>query len=105
MPTRGTGGVSVEAQQDVIVSDTPLGDVVNGTLAKGQPAAAACFVRQAATNPGFSGSAIKVEAGDVSGLTESGAGRARKQGALDRSQRMSEARLGLLSRLRLWRLA
>ena len=67
MPASGTEGVRVEAQQDVIVSETPLGDVVNGTLEKGQSATAVCFVRQATTNAGFSGSAIKVDVGDVSG--------------------------------------
>lgn len=62
-----TERVPVEAQRDVIVTETPLGDVVSGALEKGQSATAVCLVRGATTNAGFNGSAIKVEAAHVSG--------------------------------------
>ena len=60
-------GVHVEARQDVMLSDDPLGDVVVGELEKGDEVTALCFVRRAQTNAGFFGSAIKVTTGDVTG--------------------------------------
>lgn len=66
-PASEPNGIQVEAQQDVMVSAEPLGDVVNGRLNGGQSATALCFVRQAQTNAGFRGSAIKVDAGSLVG--------------------------------------
>jgi hypothetical protein len=59
------GGVRVEAQQDVMLSDNPLGDVVVGHLARGEEVTAWCLVRRAQTNAGFFGSAIKVTTEDL----------------------------------------
>jgi hypothetical protein len=61
------GGVRVEARQDVMLSDNPLGDVVVGDLERGDELTALCFVRRAQTNAGFFGSAIKVNSGDLTG--------------------------------------
>jgi hypothetical protein len=66
-PASEPEGVWVEARQNVHVSDRPLGDVVIGDLKEGERATALCFVAQAQTNAGFEGSAIKVEAGSLSG--------------------------------------
>lgn len=63
----GTGGVRVQARQDVILSDHPLGDVVVGDLEQGDEVTAVCFVRRAQSNAGLFGSAIKVTTGDVEG--------------------------------------
>jgi hypothetical protein len=65
--TTGLGEVRVEARRDVMVTDTPLGDVVSGTLEHGDEGTASCFVRRAQTNAGFFGSAVKISVGDVSG--------------------------------------
>ena len=65
--TTGLGGVGVEARRDVMVTDTPLGDVVIGTLEHGDEGTASCFVRRAQTNAGFFGSAVEISVGDVSG--------------------------------------
>ncbi len=59
------GGVRIEAQQDVMLSDNPLGDVQVGGLEQGDEATALCFVRRAQTNAGFFGSAVKVATGDL----------------------------------------
>ena len=58
-------GVRVEARQDVMLSDDPLGDVGVGNLEEGDEVTALCFVRRAQTNAGSLGSAIKVRAGDL----------------------------------------
>lgn len=50
-----------------MVSTVALGDVVGGTLKKGQSAYALCFIREALTSAGFTGSVIKIRSGDVSG--------------------------------------
>lgn len=60
-----TEGVHVEARQDVMLSDSPLGDVAVGDLERGDEVTALCFVRRAQTNAGFLGSAIKVTTGDL----------------------------------------
>lgn len=60
-------GVDVQARQDVLVSQEPLGDLVIGTLEKGASATALCFVRHATTGTGLDGSAIRVQAGDLVG--------------------------------------
>jgi hypothetical protein len=60
-----TEGVRVEAQQDVMLSDNPLGDVAVGDLEQGDEVTALCFVRRAQTNGGFFGSEIKVTTGDL----------------------------------------
>ena len=60
-----TEGVRVEARQDVMLSDNPLGDVAVGGLEQGDEVTALCFVRRAQTNAGFFGSAIKVTTGDL----------------------------------------
>jgi hypothetical protein len=59
------GGIRVVAQQDVMLSDDPLGDVVVGRLGQGAEVTAWCFVRRAQTNAGFVGSAIKVTTEDL----------------------------------------
>lgn len=58
-------GVLVEARQDVMLSDNPLGDVAVGDLEQGDEVTALCFVRRAQTNAGFFGSAIKVVTGGL----------------------------------------
>ena len=63
----GNGGVRVQARQDVILSDHPLGDVVVGDLERGAEVTAVCFVRNAQSNAGRFGSAIKVTTGDLEG--------------------------------------
>lgn len=60
-------GMRVEAQQAVLVTDEPLGDVVSGELEAGDAATALCFVAEAQTNTGAAGSAIKIESGRLSG--------------------------------------
>ena len=60
-------GVRVEAREEVMLSDTPLGDVLIGRLSQGDTATAVCFVGRAQTNAGFSGSAIKITTGDLTG--------------------------------------
>lgn len=67
MPDTDAGGVNVEAQRDVLVTATPLGDEVTGTLEQGQAATAVCFVKEATTNAGVNGSAVKIEGSNVSG--------------------------------------
>ena len=62
-----TDGVRVVAQQGVMLSDNPLGDVEVGGLEKGDQVTALCFVPRAQTNGGFFGSAIKVTTGDLDG--------------------------------------
>ncbi len=57
----------VEARQDVLVTNEALGDVVDGELEAGDAATALCFVPEAQTNTGATGSAIKIEAGRLSG--------------------------------------
>ncbi len=57
----------VEARQAVLVSNEPLSDVVQGRLEAGDAATALCFVPEAQTNTGATGSAIKIEAGRLSG--------------------------------------
>ncbi len=57
----------VEAQQAVLVTNEPLGDVVDGELEAGDAATALCFAPMAQTNTGAVGSAIKVESGWLSG--------------------------------------
>lgn len=59
--------MQVEARQSVLVSNEPLGDVVEGELAAGDAATALCFVPEAQTNTGATGSAIKIESGRLSG--------------------------------------
>ena len=59
-----TEGVRVVAQQDVMLSDAPLGDVEVGGLSQGDQVAALCFVPRAQTNGGFFGSAIKITTGE-----------------------------------------
>jgi hypothetical protein len=59
------GGVRVEAQREVVLSDNPLGDVVVGHVERGEEVTAWCFVRLAQTNAGFVGSAIKVTTEDL----------------------------------------
>lgn len=61
------GGVQVEARQDVVVSEDPLGEVVTGELEAGDTATAVCFVAYADPETGTEGSAIRVDSGDVSG--------------------------------------
>ena len=58
------GGVRVEARHDVVLSDTPLGDVVVGDVERGEEVTAWCFVDRAQTNAGFFGSAIRVTTED-----------------------------------------
>jgi hypothetical protein len=60
-----TEGVRVEARQEVMLSDNPLGDVAVGDLEQGDKVTVLCFVRRAQTNAGFFGSAIKVTTGDL----------------------------------------
>ena len=64
------GGVQVEARQDVVVSEDPLGEVVTGELEAGDTATATCFVAYAEPETGAEGSAIRVESGDVSGYAQ-----------------------------------
>jgi hypothetical protein len=59
------GGLRVVAQQDVMLSDSPLGDVVVGDLGQGDEVTAWCFVSRAQTNTGFLGSAIQVTTEDL----------------------------------------
>lgn len=59
--------IEVEARQDVLVSEEPLGDVVVGTLKAGDAAAALCYVEEAQSNAGVTGSAIKIESRDLTG--------------------------------------
>lgn len=59
------GGVRVEARHDVVLSDTPLGDVVVGDVERGEEVTAWCFVQRAQTSAGFFGSAIKVTTEEV----------------------------------------
>lgn len=60
-------GIRVEARQAVLVTDEPLGDVVQGKLEAGDAATALCFVPEARTNTGATGAAIKIKAGGLSG--------------------------------------
>ena len=53
------------AQRDVMLSDSPLGDVVVGDLGQGDEVTAWCFVSRAQTNAGFLGSAIQVTTEDL----------------------------------------
>lgn len=79
-------GVSVRARDDVRVSRAPLGDVVVGTLEKGRTATAVCFVRAARTSTGRRGSAVRVEAGRLTGyvpVTDFPAHRADRRPVLD----------------------
>jgi hypothetical protein len=62
-----SGGVSVQAQEDVMVSGVPGGDVVEGTLAKGSSTTALCFLRDIVSSAALVGSAIKVESANFSG--------------------------------------
>ncbi len=57
----------IEARQAVLVSNEPLSDVVQGKLEAGDAATALCFVPEAQTNTGATGSAIKIEVGRLSG--------------------------------------
>ena len=60
-------GLRVEAQQHVLVTDEPLGDVVSHELQPGDRVTAVCFAGAAQTNTGAEGSAIEIEAGRRSG--------------------------------------
>lgn len=62
-----TEGVRVTAAREVWVGRSPLGDVVVASLAAGDSATASCFEARAQTNGGATGSAVRVEVGDVSG--------------------------------------
>lgn len=64
-PSSNPGGVRVEAQRHVLLSDNPLGDVVVGDLEKGDDVTALCCVRRAQANAGSFGSSVQVKAGDV----------------------------------------
>jgi hypothetical protein len=61
---REVDGLRLVAQDDVMLSDTPLGDVQIGRLTAGDEVTALCFVRRAQTNAGFIGSAIQVVSGE-----------------------------------------
>ena len=53
----------LEAQQDVLVTEQPLGDVVSRDLEAGDVVTALCFVSAAQTNTGARGTAVRTEAG------------------------------------------
>ena len=60
-------GTPVEARLAVLVTDEPLGDVVQGELEPGDAATAVCFVPMARTNTGATGAAVKIRAGGLTG--------------------------------------
>ena len=66
-PSGEPDGVRVVAQEDVMISQTPLGEVGSGDLESGDEATATCFVRRAPAQVGAISSAIKVRVGDVTG--------------------------------------
>lgn len=66
-PEKDSDDVSVEAQRDVMLSNSPLGDVITGDLAQGDEATALCFVPRARSSGGFVGSAVKIDAGGDTG--------------------------------------
>lgn len=67
-PSAGSAeGIRVEARQTVLVTDEPLGDVVQGELEAGDAATALCFVAQARTNTGAAGAAMKIKYGRLAG--------------------------------------
>ena len=62
-------GKQVEARLQVQITDEPLGDVVLGELRAGDRAAADCFVEQARSNAGLTGSAVRITSGRTTGYT------------------------------------
>jgi hypothetical protein len=66
-PSDEPDGIRVVAQEDVMISQTPLGDVGSGDLESGDEATATCFVKRARAQVGAIGSAIEVRVGDVTG--------------------------------------
>lgn len=67
-PASGSNeGIRVEARQTVLVTDEPLGDVVDGEMKAGDTALASCYVAEAKTNTGAVGAAVKVESGGLAG--------------------------------------
>jgi hypothetical protein len=64
-PPDDSPGVSVVAQGDLLLSDTPLGDELIGQIDQGDEATALCFVPRAVGD--FVGSAVKVESPRTAG--------------------------------------
>ncbi len=68
-PDHNASGMQIRAQQDVLVSNEPFGDVLLGDgLQTGDTVTAVCFVKTARTMTGQIGSAVKVENGGVVGF-------------------------------------
>lgn len=66
-PAGSAQGIRVEARQTVLVTDEPLGDVVDDELEAGDAATALCYVADARTNTGAAGAAVKINSGGLSG--------------------------------------
>ena len=58
-------GIRVEARQDVMLSDAPLGDVIVGNVEQSDEVTASCYVPHARSDAGVAGSAIRVTTGDL----------------------------------------
>ncbi|KRF08622.1 hypothetical protein ASH00_02665 [Arthrobacter sp. Soil782] len=59
--------MEISALQDVLISLEPLEDVMVGMIREGDVATALCFVPEAQTQAGDTGSAVRIEAGQDTG--------------------------------------
>ena len=60
-------GMLVTARLPVLVTNEPLGDVVQGALEPGDAATAVCFVPVAQTNTGATGAAVMIQSSRLTG--------------------------------------